>query len=159
MTSTHRAVVTTNGDRQILITREFDAPRHLVFRAWTEPDLIARWWAGDRGTVTSIEADARTGGRWRYVMTADAGFEVAFHGEYREVVPDERLVYTEVYEAMPESTAVTTVTFTADDDRTTVTVVVEHATREARDTHIGYGMEGGLQEALTHLEQVARSLR
>ena len=81
--------------------REFAAPKHLVYRAYTEPDLIARWWSGERGEVTSVDVDLRVGGTWRYVMTANEGFEVAFHGEFREIVPNERLVNTEVYE-MPD---------------------------------------------------------
>ena len=87
VTSSRRAVVTLPEDTQILITREFDAPARLVYRAWTEPELVRRWWSGDRGEVTSAEIDLRVGGTWRYVMTANAGFEVAFHGEYRELVP------------------------------------------------------------------------
>ena len=105
MTSSGPAVVTLPMDTQILITREFDAPCHLVYRAWTTPELIKRWWAGDRGEVTSVEVDLRPGGTWRYVMTANGGFEVAFHGEYHEVVPDERLVSTEVFEGMPDAAA------------------------------------------------------
>ncbi|MBO0772928.1 MAG: SRPBCC domain-containing protein, partial [Actinobacteria bacterium] len=77
------ATVTLPADDQILISREFDAPRHLVYRAWTTPELVRRWWAGNRGQVTSIEIDLRVGGRWRYAMVADDGSEVAFHGEYR----------------------------------------------------------------------------
>src|SRR5690242_16424841 len=96
------AKVTTPADNQILITREFDAPRHLVWRAYTEPELIKRWWAGDRGTVTSVEVDLRVGGGWRYVMTANPGFEVAFHGEYREISAPERLVNTEAFEGIPD---------------------------------------------------------
>jgi len=156
------AVVTLPTDKQILITREFDAPRHLVYRAWTTPELIKLWWSGDRGEVTSIEVDLRVGGRWRYVMVAHGGFEVAFHGEYREIVPNERIVSTEVYEGMPDAEAaraVDTNTFTDKDGRTTVTVLVEHLSRENRDMHINSGMEDGLQEALDHLEQVAMSLR
>ncbi len=101
MTGSGTAVVTLPAETQILITREFDAPKHLVYRAYTEPDLIARWWSGERGEVTSVEVDLRVGGNWRYVMTANEGFEVAFHGEFREIVPNERLVNTEVYE-MPD---------------------------------------------------------
>ena len=153
------AVVTLPADTQIQITREFDAPRHLVFRAWTTPGLIERWWSGDRGEVTSIEVDLRAGGSWRYVMTANAGFEVAFHGEYLEVVPDERIVSTEIYEGMPGAQAVTTVTFTETGGRTTVTVLVAHDSRENRDMHLRSGMEDGLQEAMDHLEQVVASLR
>jgi uncharacterized protein YndB with AHSA1/START domain len=154
-----KAVVTLPTDTQILITREFDAPRHLVYRAWTEPDLVKRWWAGDRGTVTSIDSDLRVGGTWRYVMTANPGFEVAFHGEHREIVPDERIVRTEVFEGMPDGEAVSTITFTDVDGRTRVEILVQHKDREYRDLHVNSGMEEGLQEAMDHLEEVARSLR
>jgi uncharacterized protein YndB with AHSA1/START domain len=100
--SSGTATVTLPTDREILITREFDAPGHLVYKAWTTPELVRRWWSGHRGQVTSAEIDLRVGGRWRYVMVANGGFEVAFHGEYREIVPDERIVNTEVYE-QPEA--------------------------------------------------------
>jgi uncharacterized protein YndB with AHSA1/START domain len=150
--------VTLPDDTSILITRDFAAPRHLVYRAWTEPDLIRRWWHANRGEVVSIEVDLRVGGRWRYVMTAAGGFEVAFNGTYREIVPDERLVSTEVYEAMPVAEAVNTVTFTERDGRTTVSLLVEHSAREFRDAHLNSGMEDGLQDALQMLEQVAIEL-
>ncbi|HEY8761616.1 MAG TPA: SRPBCC family protein [Candidatus Dormibacteraeota bacterium] len=157
--SSGTAVVTLPADTQILITREFDAPRHLVYRAWTTPELIKRWWSGDRGEVTLAEVDLRVGGRWRYVMTADGGFEVAFHGLYREIVPNELIVSTEVYEGMPESEAVVTSRFTEKDGRTTLTLLVQHTSQEFRDAHINSGMEGGMQEAMDHLERVALSLR
>src|SRR4051794_8262444 len=99
-TSTGTAVVTLPSDTQIRITREFDAPRHLVYRAYTTPELVKRWWSGDRGEVASAEIDLRVAGAWRYVMSANGGFEVAFHGEFREIVPNERLVFTEVFEGM-----------------------------------------------------------
>ncbi|WP_371495264.1 SRPBCC family protein [Kitasatospora sp. NBC_00374] len=158
MTSSGTAVVTLPTDTEILITREFDAPRHLVYRAWTTPELIERWWSGDRGEVTGVEVDLRVGGTWRYVMTANGGFEVAFHGEYREIVPNERIVATEVFEGMPDAPALTTLTLTERDGRTTLTVLVEHLTGEHRDAHIDSGMEGGMQEAMDHLEKVAVSL-
>jgi len=159
VTSSGSATVELPADDQILITREFDAPKHLVYRAWTTPELVKRWWSGQRGEVTSVEIDLRVGGRWRYVMVANEGFEVAFHGEYREVVPDERIVQTEVYEGMPDGEAVDTVTFSEVDGRTTVTILVQHSCKEHRDAHIDSGMEGGLQEAMDLLEQVAISLR
>jgi uncharacterized protein YndB with AHSA1/START domain len=158
MTSSHTAAVTLPTDTQILITREFAAPKHLVYQAWTTPDLIKRWWSGDRGEVTSVEVDLRVGGTWRYVMTANAGFEVAFHGEYREIVPNERIVATEVYEGMPDASAITTATFTEDDGRTTLTMLVQHTSQEDRDMHINSGMEGGMQEAMDHLEELAVAL-
>jgi len=159
MTSSGTAVVTLPTDTQILITREFDAPAQLVYRAWTTPELIKRWWSGDRGEVTSVHVDLRVGGTWRYVMTANGGFEVAFHGEYREIVPNQRIVSTEVYEGMPDAEAVDTVTFTPKGERTIVTVLMQHPSQESRDAHINSGMEEGLQEALDHLEEVAASLR
>jgi len=147
MTSSRTAVVTLPTDRQIQITREFAAPRQLVYKAYTTPELI------------SAEVDLRVGGRWRYVMTANGGFEVAFHGEYREIVPDERLVTTEVYEGAPEGEAVVTHIFAEKDGRTTLTILMELPDRESRDAVINSGMEGGMQESMDHLEQVAISLR
>jgi uncharacterized protein YndB with AHSA1/START domain len=157
--ATRSAVVTLPASTQIMITRQFDAPRHLVYRAWTTPELIRRWWAGDRGEVTSAEVDLRPGGSWRYVMTANGGFEVAFHGEYREIVPDERIVSTEVFEGMPGAAAVSTATFAEQDGQTTLTILVEHTCQEHRDMHLNSGMEAGMNESLDHLEQVATSLR
>ena len=157
--SSATAVVTLPADTQILITREFNAPRHLVFKAWTTPELIKRWWHANRGEVTSIEVDLRPGGTWRYVMMANGGFEVAFHGEYREIIPDERIASTEIYEGAPAAEAVSTVTFNEENGRTTVTILIQHASQQDRDMHINSGMEDGLQDALTLLEQVATSLR
>jgi uncharacterized protein YndB with AHSA1/START domain len=151
--------VTLPTDEQILITREFDAPKHLVYEAWTTPELVERWWSGERGEVTSAEIDLRVGGTWRYVMVADGGFEVAFHGEYREIVPNERIVSTEVYEGVPDAQALNTVTFTEQDGRTMLTILVQHTSKEDRDAHINSGMEGGMQEAMDRLERVAASLR
>ena len=89
MTSSGKAVVTLPTDKQILIEREFDAPKELVYKAYTTPELIKRWWAGKRGEVTLVEVDLRVGGGWRYVMNASSGdFEVGFHGEYREIVAE-----------------------------------------------------------------------
>jgi uncharacterized protein YndB with AHSA1/START domain len=158
-TSSGTATVTLPTDEQILITREFDAPKHLVYKAWTTPELVERWWAGHRGQMTSAEIDLRVGGTWRYVMTATGGFEVGFHGEFREIVPNERIVSTEVYEGMPEGEALNTLTFTEVDGRTTLTVLVQHTSQEHRDGHINSGMEGGMQESMDLLEQVAVSLR
>src|SRR5919109_1523633 len=100
MTTTRsgRAQLTLPTDEQILVTREFDAPRHLVYRALTTPELVKRWWHANRGTLTVVEIDLRVGGMWRYVMVTGDGMEVGFHGEYREIEPDERIVSTEIYE-------------------------------------------------------------
>jgi uncharacterized protein YndB with AHSA1/START domain len=158
--TTHSATVTLPADEQVLIVREFDAPRHLVYRAYTEPELVRRWWSGERGEVTSAEIDLRVGGMWRYVMIADGGFEVAFHGEFREIVPNERIVNTEVFEGAPPEAgfAVTTVTFTEVDGRTRLDVLMEVDSKEIRDMILATGMETGMQESYDALERVAASL-
>jgi uncharacterized protein YndB with AHSA1/START domain len=156
------ATVTLPSDTQILITREFDAPRHLVWRAWTTPELVRRWWHAGRGEMTVCEIDLRVGGTWRYAMEAEGFGEVGFHGEYREIVPDERLVSTEVYEGIPDAdahAALDTLTLEEVDGRTLMTVLVEHPTKEGRDAHIESGMEDGMQDAMDLLEEVAVSLR
>ena len=159
-TTTGTAKVTLIDDDQILITRDFNAPKHLVYKAYTTPELVERWWSGDQGAKVSAEIDLRVGGRWRYFMAGD-GWEVGFHGVYREVVPDERLVYTEVYEGIPdgeEQAAVVTTTYTEVDGRTRLEVHILHATPEGRTAHIESGMETGMQSSLDHLERVAVSL-
>jgi uncharacterized protein YndB with AHSA1/START domain len=145
-------------DDQILITREFNAPRQLVWKAWTTPELVKQWWHANRGEVTVAEIDLRVGGTWRYVSVTPDGLEVAFHGEYLEIDPGERLVSTEVYEGYSEAVAVDTLTLTEANGRTTLTVLVQHSSKEHRDGHIESGMEPGMQDALDLLEQVAVSL-
>jgi uncharacterized protein YndB with AHSA1/START domain len=161
MTSSGTAKVTLPTDEQILITREFDAPKHLVYKAWTTPELVKRWWHANRGKVTVAEIDLRVGGTWRYVSVTDDGFEVAFHGEYREIVPNERIVSTEVYEGVPDpgEGTLNTLTLTEMDGRTTLTVLVQAPSKEVRDAIIDSGMEAGMQDAMDLLEQVAVSLR
>jgi uncharacterized protein YndB with AHSA1/START domain len=156
------ATVTLPTDEQILITREFDAPKHLVYQAWTTPELVKRWWSGHQGEMTVAEIDLRVGGRWRYVMVAPGGFEVAFHGTYREIVPNERIVNTQVYEVpdAPEAEGVLNiVTFTEVDGRTILSLLVQTASKEERDAIMSSGMEVGMQEQLDLLEQLAISLR
>ena len=155
------AVVTLPSNTQILITREFDAPKHLVYQAWTTPELIKRWWSANRGRVTQADVDLRVGGRWRWVMVTGGGFEVAFHGEYRELIPNQRIVCTEVYEGFPEpdAAALNTLTLSERDGRTTLSILVEHQSREHRDAHINSGMEGGMQDALDLLEEAVVALR
>ena len=158
MASSATASVTLPADDQILIVREFDAPRELVFRAWTEPDLVRQWWHAGRGEMTVCEIDLRPGGSWRYVMVTPDGSEVAFHGEYREVAPGERIVQTEIYDPFPDAAAVDTLEFEDLDGRTRVTMLVQHQLKEHRDAHVESGMEDGLQDALDLLEGVAQSL-
>ena len=165
LASSGSAILTLPTDEQILITREFEAPKHLVFRALTTPELVKRWWHAKRGKVTICEIDLRVGGKWRYVAVADDGFEVGFHGEYREIVPDERIVSTEVYEGLPEGVSeeeggtVNTATLIESDGRTTLSLLIQARNKVSRDAIIDSGMEAGLQDALDLLEEVSSSLR
>jgi uncharacterized protein YndB with AHSA1/START domain len=162
MVTSGTATVELPQDDQILITREFDAPKHLVFKAYTTPVLVKRWWSAKRGNVMVAEIDLRVGGKWRYASVTDDGFEVAFHGEYLEIVPDERLVSTEIYEIPDQGDSpptVNTATFTEVDGRTTLTVLVQCPDKQVRDMIIESGMEAGMQDAYDLLEEAAVSLR
>ena len=158
-TSKRSAVVTLPTDRQIRITREFDAPRHLLYKAWTTPELIKRWWSAKRGRVTVADVDLRVGGGWRYVMVTDRGFEVAFHGEYREIVPPERVVQTFEFEGMPGHVALETSTFEDLGDKTKLTITELLDTKEERDGMLGSGMEEGLTETHDRLEALLAELQ
>jgi uncharacterized protein YndB with AHSA1/START domain len=154
------AAVTLPADDQILVRRELDAPRHLVYRAYTTPELVRRWWPGHRGDMTVAEIDLRVGGAWRYAMVAHGGFEVAFHGEYREIVPNERIVFTEAFEGMPQGEpALNTASFAEEDGRTTLMLLMQLESREVRDMILASGMEDGMQESMDLLEEIAVSLR
>lgn len=162
VTSSGSATMTLPTDEQILITREFDAPRHLVYKAYTTPELVKRWWSGKRGEMTLAEIDLRVGGGWRYVMIAHGGFEVGFHGEFIEIEPGERIVQTEIFEGAPDgdsAPAINTISFFESDGRTTLTLLCEVPSKEIRDIIIESGMEGGMQEGMDLLEQVSISLR
>jgi uncharacterized protein YndB with AHSA1/START domain len=163
-TSDRAAKVTLPTDDQILITREFDAPRQLVYRAWTTPDLVKQWWAGRRGEMQIADIDLRVGGTWRYVMLAHGSFEVAFHGEYREIVPNERIVTTEVYEgadaAPGAEDVINVITFTElEGGRSLLELLVKTPSKEIRDAIVNSGMEGGLQEQMEILDELLPTLR
>lgn len=162
MTTSGTAKLTLPNDTQIHITREFDAPKHLVYKAVTTPELVKRWWNAKRGEVTVAEIDLREGGKWRYVMATPEGMEVAFHGEYREIVPNERVVTTEVFEGAPDpenNGTVNTMTLSEEDGRTTMTVLIECPSKEVCNAIVESGMEAGLQDAYDLLEEVAVSLQ
>lgn len=154
------AVVTTPTPTQILIERDFNAPKRLVYQAWTTPELVKRWWSAKRGAVTVADIDLRVGGTWRWVMVTDDGFEVGFHGEYRELVPDELIVSTEVYEGFPapDASSLNTMTFAEKDGRTVLRILVQHQSQDHRDAHINSGMEAGMQDALDLLEEAVLAL-
>jgi uncharacterized protein YndB with AHSA1/START domain len=151
---TTAASVTFPGDTQILLNAKFDAPVNDVYLAWTTPELIGRWWAGNWGQVSSADVDLRPGGTWRYVVAGSDGTETVFVGEYREIVPDERIVSTEMYQGEPDAGALNTVTFTDDGGRTRVELVVQHINHQYRDAHVKSGVEDALLGAMLHLGEV-----
>lgn len=156
------AKVTLQGDAEILVTREFDAPAHLVYKAFTTPELVKRWWHAKRGEVVAAEIDLRVGGKWRSAMiTTEGGIEVAFHGEYLEIVPNERLVYTEIFEGLGEGESppsVNTMVLTEHDGRTTLSATTNFGSAEVREMVLATGMEAGMQDAYDLLEEIAISL-
>ena len=160
VTSSNRARVTLPTDEQILITREFDAPRTLVYKAYTTPDLVRRWWHANRGEVTLIEIDLRVGGTWRYVMKACGGPEVGFHGEYKEMAAPHRLVFTEMFEGVPdpgpEAYPVNIMTLDEVDGVTTMTILAQHSSKDVRDMILESGMESGMQVSYDRLEDLVR---
>jgi uncharacterized protein YndB with AHSA1/START domain len=151
--------VTTPSDRDICLTRLFDAPRALVFEAMTRPEHIRRWWGqlGPGYSVPVCEVDLRPGGKWRLVNRHPKG-EVAFHGVYHEITPPERLVYTEAMEPFPDESLVTTV-LTDEDGKTRITVTATYPTKAVRDIVLGTGMERGAAASYDRLEEVAREMR
>lgn len=152
------ATVTLPSDHEILITRQFDAPADLVFKAWTTPELVKRWWGFDTSEWLVCDIDLREGGSWRYLTREAGDFEVGFHGEYREIEAPNRLVSTEVYEGFPDAAALNTMVLDERDGVTTMTVTVVHTCQEHRDGHIASGMEGGMQISMNRLEDLVGEL-
>jgi len=162
--NSHTFQVTTPSQREIHMTRLFDAPRRLVFEVLTRPEHIRHWWGilGEGYAVTSCEVDLRPGGRWRYVSRTPQG-QVAFHGLYSEVAPPERLVYTEVFEGGAGAPAEggeshVTCTLTEEGGKTRMTLEARYASREIRDIVLGSGMERGAAISYDLVEEIARRL-
>lgn len=149
------------ADREIIISRTFDGPARIVFDAWTKPELVKRWWAPKSHCVTiaSCEADVRVGGKYRYVMRLEAGEEMAFSGEYEEVTPPTRLVYTQIFEPMAHAGAViVTVTFDEHDGKTRLVSHELYPSAEAREAALASGMEHGMRETMDQLDELVASL-
>lgn len=148
------AIVTLPSDLEILITRTFDAPKHLVFEAWTTPSLVRRWWGFETSPLAICDIDLRPGGNWRYVTRDGDGTELGWHGIYREIEAPDRLVSTEVFEGYPDGEAVNTLTLVEQNGTTVLTVSVLHSSRENRDGHVDSGMERGLQHSLDRVDDL-----
>jgi uncharacterized protein YndB with AHSA1/START domain len=151
--------VTTPSDREIRLTRLFDAPRHLVFEAMSQPEHITRWWGslGDGYSVPVCEVDLRPRGTWRFVSRHPKG-EAAFHGEYLEVVPPERVVFTEIYEPFEDAGSLVTSVLTEEDGKTRLTVTAQYPSRDVRDMVLRTGMEKGAALSYDRLEEVSNEL-
>ena len=149
------ALLTILSDREVVLTRVFDAPRELVFRAHTDPDLIRQWW-GLRSNTTIVEKmDVRQGGTWRFIQCDAEGNEFAFQGEYREVVPPERLVNTFEFEGAPGHIILDTLTFEElPDGRTKLTATSVFETIGDRNGMLNSGMESGSNEAWDRLGEL-----
>ena len=145
---------TTPSDREIGMTRVFDAPRELVYQAYTDPNHVPHWWGPRRMTTTVDTMDVRPGGAWRFVHHDPEGNEYGFRGEFREVVPPERLVYTFEFEGMPGHILVETVTFEEQDGKTTVTSTALFDSVEDRDGMLESGMESGAIESWDRLQEL-----
>ena len=152
--------VTTPSEREIKMTRLFNAPRHLVWEAMSKPEHIKRWWGclGEGYSVPVCEVDLRPGGKWRFVNRHPKG-EAEFYGEYREIVPPERVVFTEIFAPFPDSGSRVTAVLTEENDKTRLTVTAQYPSLEVRDMVIGTGMAKGAAASYDRLEEVASELQ
>ncbi|HLZ25686.1 MAG TPA: SRPBCC family protein [Chloroflexota bacterium] len=156
--TTSDTTVTLPSDRELVITRTFDAPRALVFEAMTRPEHVRHWYGPRRFTLVLCEIDLRVGGAWRYVLRDPSGAEYGFSGVYREIVPPERLVSTEGFEGMPGHEYLATLTLDEHDGKTTLTNTLLYQSVEDRDGHLQSGMEPGMRETLDRLAELLATL-
>jgi uncharacterized protein YndB with AHSA1/START domain len=152
--------VTLPSDEEIRLTRLFDAPRHIVFEALTKPEHVKRWWGclGEGYSVPVCEIDLRVGGTWHFVNRHPKG-EVGFHGEYREITPPSRIVYTEIFEAYPDTVSVVTADLTEEGNKTRMTVTVRYPSLMVRDIVRKSGMEHGAGISYDRLEDLVAELQ
>jgi uncharacterized protein YndB with AHSA1/START domain len=152
--------VSTPSDEEIRLTRLFDAPRQLVFEAMTKPEHVRRWWGrlGDGYSVPVCEIDLRVGGKWRFVNQHPQG-QATFRGEYREIAPPGRLVFTETMEPHPEPGSVVTAIFTEESGKTRLTVTARYPSAEVRNIVLGTGMEKGAGISYDRLEDLVAELQ
>lgn len=154
MNVNNRTSVRRLSDRELLTTRVFDAPRKLVFRAHTDPALVPLWW-GPRSTTTIVDQmDVRPGGAWRFIHRNADGSEDGFRGEFREISPYERLVWTFEYEGWAGHVVLEAMTFAEQDGKTTLTVLSTYDTPEDCEAMIASGMEDGMRETYERLDDL-----
>jgi|GEM_PF-67198 len=148
------ATVTLPSEREILITRAFEAPLELMWEVLTEPRHLLRWWGPPTCPLVACEVDLRVGGSWRYVCREESGEELGWHGTYVEIEAPRRVVSTEVFEGVPDAAALTTMTLTHEGGVTTLRTLVVHESRANRDGHISSGMEPGMQATFDRLDDL-----
>lgn len=159
-TTSSTTKVTLPTDLEIQVTREFDAPREVVYKAMIDPKLIPHWWGPRRTTTIVDKMDVRPGGTWRFVSREPDGKESGFRGEYRELVPGEKIVQTFEWEPMAGHISVETATLTdLPGGRTLLTTRSVFASKEDRDGMVQSGMEGGLRETYDRFDEVLASLK
>ena len=159
-TSKPRATLTMPSDTELVITREFNAPRALVFEALSKPEHVKRWYGLRQLTMPVCEIDFREGGKWRYVLHDTVhGMDHAFSGEYKEIDAPARIVSSERYEAIPDSDYLATVTLDEAGGRTTLTSHLVYQSKAHRDGHVMSGMEAGMQETYERLDELLATLR
>ena len=151
---------TTPSDREITLTRLFDAPRDLVFEAMSKPEHVRRWWGilDDQHSVIVCDIDFRVGGAWRFVGRGPRG-EFGFHGVYREIAAPERVVFTEIYDPFPDAESVVTSVLTEERGKTRLTVTALYPSLEVRDMVLKTGMDKGAAISYDRLEDVVRELQ
>jgi len=158
MKNTGTLKITTPGDREIVLTRVFDAPRRMVFEASTKPELLRRWF-GPRGfTMPVCEVDFRVGGGFHFVLRGPDGRTMGMRGEYREIVPPERTVHMESFDEFPVGAAQVTTVLTEQDGKTTLTATVLSPSKEIRDAVLKSGMEHGAAETYDRLAELLASI-
>jgi uncharacterized protein YndB with AHSA1/START domain len=152
--------VSTPSDREIRITRLFNAPRALVFEALTKPEHIRRWWGclGEGYGVPVCEVDLRPGGKWRFINRHPQG-EAEFYGEYREITPPDRLVYTEIYAPFPDNSSLVTTELTDENGKTRMTLTAQYSSLHVRDIVLGTGMEHGAAISYDRLEDLVQEMQ
>jgi uncharacterized protein YndB with AHSA1/START domain len=151
--------VTTPSDREIVMTRVFDAPRDLVFEAHSSCEHLSNWWGPRKYEIIGCDVDFRPGGRWRVVHRGPDGEEYAFRGEYREIVPPERIVWTFEFEGMPGQVSVETMTLEEHEGKTTFTSTSVFASVQERDGMLESGMEAGAAETMDRLDEYLEVLK
>jgi uncharacterized protein YndB with AHSA1/START domain len=159
MVGNGKITVTKPSETEIMMTRVFDAPRELVFEAHTSAEHMKNWWGPRKYETVSAEVDFRVGGKWRVVHRGPDGDEHAFRGEFREIVPPERIVWTFEYEGAPGEIAVETLTLEEHDGKTTLTTVSDAGSKEARDAMLESGMLEGAEETWDRLEEYVETLQ